>query len=317
MGVYHFTGLGKSPGAVTAGLSYLKHKVGNTAEDGAIIEGVIIFTSLEIVEGKEPANDSKHNEYSQRVVKKSWTQEVKTALDIVVEYLYREIGEGNYYFCTVRVNDFDACFEAVAKAVLRFHSPNQVGKHIWANITGGPNVLNAALMQTAYLSGFISRLYYTFVANLRNDGQYLQPFSENPNEFAYREIYPLKTTFDERYQFVLEELDRFDQENPNEWISSTDLLSRMKSSMPSQFQYITLDTFRRDFLNTMHGVARRGNRAEGQEDANRLSEEGRAILKSLRSPLYRALLRQDSTTADEVKTLIADLPIEKLERKTR
>jgi len=61
------------------------------------------------------------------------------------------------------------------------------------------------LIQSAYLSGLIPRLYYTFVGNLREDGKYLQPFSRNEREFDYREIYVLPTTFDERYRLLLEE----------------------------------------------------------------------------------------------------------------
>lgn len=311
MGVVHFAGLGKSPGAVTAGLSYLKNEKRDTFEEGEIIESVVIFTSPEIANGTEPAYPgTAHNEYMDRTVRKNWTNRFKNSLDIVAEYLYREVGEESFYVCEVNINDFSVCFDAVAKATLYFHRPGDVGKHIWGNLTGGSNILNAALMQTAYLSGFIPRLYYTFVANIRDDGKYLQPFSRNGSEFDYREIYVLKTTFDERYRYILEELEQIGEC----WVSSEKLLSRLKGREPSSFSPLSLEVFRRDFLNTMPGILRKGSRAEGQEDANKLGEDGRNILKLLRSSLFKALLRQDVLTEDEIKTLTADLNIRKLER---
>ena len=225
MGVVHFVGLGKSPGAVTAGLSYLNHEFGRSFEEGSIVESVVVFTSPEIVNGTEPAYPgTSHNDYMQRSARKTWTRGWQNSLDIVSEYLHREMQLGQFYVCEVDINDFSSCFDAVAKATLRFHRPGDVGKHIWANITGGSNVLNAALMQTAYLSGFIPRLYYTFVADLRENGKYLQPFSSIESEFDYREIYVLKTTFDERYYYILEELEGLQEV----WINSKDLLSRLK-----------------------------------------------------------------------------------------
>jgi hypothetical protein len=317
MGVMHFAGLGKSPGAVTAGLSHLRHEIGDSAEIGAIVEGVVIFTSPEIARGTEPAYPGTvHNEYMQRAVCKTWPERMQNSLDIVAEYLHREMGSGPFYICELDVNDFSACFEAVAKATLKFHRPGAVGKHIWANITGGSNVLNAALMQTAYVSGFIPRLYYTFVANVKEDGKYLQPFSRDESQFDYREIYVLKTTFDERYQSILEELEQVERETSGRWISSQDLRSRLKGRGKPGFADLSLGAFQRDYLNTMSGLQRKGSRAEGQEDANRLSDEGRGILSLLRSPLFRALARQDEVTSDEIAALTADLEIRKLERGT-
>jgi hypothetical protein len=318
MGILHFAGLGKSPGAVTAGLSYLKHEIGDSVEMGAIVESVVIFTSSAIAIGDEPAYpDTTHNEYMQTTSRKTWTRDRHNVLNIVAEYLHREMGNGPFYVCELDVNDFSACFETVAKATLKFHPPGAVGKHIWANITGGSNVLNAALMQTAYVSGFIARLYYTFVANVKEDGKYLQPFSHDERQFDYREFYVLKTTFDERYQDVLEELEQVQKETPEQWISSQDLLSRLKGKAKPGFAGLSLEAFQRDYLNTMLGVQRKGSRVKGQQDANCLSEDGCRILSLLRSPLFRALTRRDEFTSDEIAALTADLNIRQLERNAR
>jgi hypothetical protein len=316
MGIMHFAGLGKSPGAVTAGLSYLKHEIGDSVEIGAIVESVVVFTSPAIATGDEPAYPgSTHNEYMQETARKAWTRGMRNSLDIATEYLYREMGNGPFYVCELDVNDFSVCFEGVAKATLKFHRPGAVGKHIWANITGGSNVLNAALMQTAYVGGFIPRLYYTFVANVKEDGKYLQPFSRDESQFDYREIYVLKTTFDERYHSILGELEQVEMQTPGRWVGSQELLSRLKGRAKPGFADLSLNAFRRDYLNTMPGVQRRGSRTEGHEDANRLSKEGYQVLSLLRSPLFRALARQSEFTFDEIEALTADLEIRPLERR--
>ncbi|MGC1378520.1 MAG: hypothetical protein WA821_19975 [Anaerolineales bacterium] len=312
MGVYHFVGLGKSPGAVTTGLSYIKHEIGDSPDLGNVVQGVVIFTSPEIANGQEPAYPTVYNEYMQRNVRQQWAEKKKNSLQIVAEYLKRDIGEGEFYVCELDVNDFDACFETVAKAMLKFHPPGSTGKNIWANLTGGSNILNAAIMQTAYVSGFISQIYYTFVSNLREDGQYLQPFSNDKKEFDYRRKYVVKTIFDERYQRILEELERLEGEAPGYLISSADLLSRLKGADIAGFTGLSLETFRRNYLNTMPGVGRKGNRTDGQDDENFLNEDGRQVLTLLRSPWFKALVRQDETSSSPTKTLITDLKIRSL-----
>lgn len=316
MGITHFCGLGTSPGAVTAGLSYLKHERMDSPEYGKIVERVVIFTSAEIVNGNVKANPNIiYNDYmKEQATTKKRTSCKENSLDIVAEYLYKEIGDGEYFVCDLDVNNLAECFETVSKALLRFHRPGDVGKHIWANITGGSNVLNAAIMQTAYLSGLIPYLYYTFVAN-RADNKYLQPFSHDRSRFDFRDLYVFKTTLDERYQAVLHELKEFSSSNPGEWISSKTLLSRLKGKGDSRFIGLKPDAFVRDYLNIMLGIERKGSRAEGQKDANRLNNEGYRILSMLESPLFEVLTRQKDITHEKNEKLIADLKISELDRR--
>jgi len=309
MGIIHFAGLGKSPGAITAGLSYLKNEVGDSPEYGKIVEGVVIFTSPEIVKGSEKAYPSVDNEYMSRTVRKRWTNGLENSFEIVSEFLFREFGDVNFYVCEVDVNDFSKCFETVAKALLKFHPPGKVGKHIWANLTGGTNVLNAVLMQVAYFSGFIPILYYTFVANLKEDGKFLKPFSRNENEFDFRKIYVFKTIFDKRYQYILEEL----ESNRGKWLTSSELLNRLKGKYPALFENVDIVSFQRDFLNTMAGVERKGSRTEGQEDLNSLNKDGEKILEIIRSPLFKVLTRQNDYSLEEIEELTKDLRIKKIE----
>ena len=305
MGITHFTGLGTSPGAITTGLSYLKHKIGDVSEYGRIVEKIVIFTSPEIANRELTVKEAVINEYMSRNNRRIIRD--KDPLTIIEEFLADEFEYSvEIYCCEVNVNNFMMCFETVAKALLKFHPPGDVGKHIWVNITGGTNILNAALMQVVYLSGLIPVLYYTFVAN-RDDMKYLNPFSESTAEFDFRLIYTFKTTFDKRFQYVLEEL-----RNVGDWISSSDLLSRLKRKVPSLFQDIDITSFRRDYLNIMIGVSRKGSRAEGQEDLNRLNRHGEKILEIIQSVLFQALTRE-AKDVYAINELTANLKIKRLE----
>ncbi len=308
MGIIHFAGLGRSPGAVTSGLAYLKHEYAGRSEYGQIVEGVVLFTSPGIADGTKESFPAEHNEYMSTTVKQTWPRNKKHVVEIVCEFLKRELPESTAYVISVNVNDFSACFEAVAKATLRFHPPGDVGKHIWANITGGTNPLNAALFQTAYLSGFIARLYYTFVSDPNQYGKYLQPFIQDDSSlFDFREIYVLKTTFDDRYQHILEELETVAQTDPTRWLTSDELLGRLKSKGVPGFQEMDVNTFTLDFLHVMQG---RGIQRKDKEDQIRLDPQaGRTILGILRSDLVRALFKRQLLSDEEVNELITDLPI--------
>ena len=310
MGVVHFAGLGKSAGAVTSGLSYLKHEVAPSFEDGEIVEAVVIFTSGEIASGEEASFLAEHNEYMQRVVRKTWPRGKQNAVDVVTQFLQKEFGGVEIYLVEIDVNDFSKCFEAVAKVILRFHAPGKVGKHIWANLTGSTNVLNTALVQSAYLSGLVPKLYYTFVANLREDGKYLQPFSRAESEFDYREIHVLPTTFDERYRHLLEELEQLPS---GEWMTKEELLSRLKRRSPLLFGDLQTNDFTRNYLNVWPGIRRKGSRAAGQENAVRLSNEGLSLLSLLKLPWFVALLERSVLTDEQRKHITDGLNIQKLQ----
>lgn len=284
-------------------------RVASSFEDGEIVEAVVIFTSSQIASGEEPSFLAEHNEYMQRVVRKTWPRGMQNAVEVVTQFLQKEFGGVEIYLVQIDVNDFSECFEAVAKAILRFHAPGTVGKHIWANLTGGTNVLNAALIQAAYLSGLVPKLYYTFVANPREDGKYLQPFSRAESEFDYREIYVVPTTFDERYRHLLEELEQLPS---GEWMTKEELLSRLKGRSPLLFKDLQTSDFTRNYLNVWPGIQRKGSRSAGQENAVRLSSEGLKLLNLLKLPWFVALLER-SVLTDEQREYITDgLNVQKL-----
>lgn len=317
MGIVHFAGLGKSPGAVTAGLSCIVHRYGKHHDQyGDMAERLVIFTSPEIANGTELSFRAEHNEYGSLTTSKTWPRSRTNARDIVVRYMHEVFPNTKVHLVTVDVNDFDACFNAVAGATLKLHEPGHVGKHIWANITGGSNLLNAAIVQTAYLSGVIARLYYTFVANLPQHGRYLQCFSHKEQEFRYGEIYTPKTSFDQRHKTVLEVLEQLGPLGPDGYIRSKDLLDHVKSSADTEFRDVDLQSFRRDFLNIMRGIEQTGDRVVGQEDFVRLGADGQELLDLMRKPLFRALINYERLSEEERQSAIADLNIEKLEKLT-
>ncbi|MEM2910497.1 MAG: hypothetical protein QXO01_05495 [Nitrososphaerota archaeon] len=301
MGIVHFAGLGRSPGAVTSGLCYLKANEDKLRDEfkGKIVESVVIFTSPEIAEGREMAYDVVDNEYMRRAMRKSWKKNMRNSLKIVKMFLDEEFGEQKHFYIKVNVNDFSECFKVIAKALLKFHSPHEVGKHIWANITGGTNVLNLALTQVAYLSGFIPVLYYTFVADPSKDGKYLRPFSQKEDEFDFRRIWVPKTKFDERSIYIYEELKNYDR------IKDCELLSRLKNKYPELFGGMEVSTFRRDFLNVMPGIGY-------EENCNYLTPNGKDILRVLSSQLVKALIRLEEYPKAEIERLFSDLELQEL-----
>jgi hypothetical protein len=264
---------------------------------GEIVEKTIIFTTPEIAEGREGTYDVADNEYMGRRVRKTW-QRGSNSLEILRSFLHEEFEGRSHFYIKVNANDFSECFNTAAKALLKFHSPGEVGKHIWANVTGGINILNLALTQVAYLSGFIPVLYYTFVANLERDGKYLRPFSRKEDEFDFRRIWVPKTKFDERTIYIYEEL------NHSGDIEDLDLLKRLKGKY-EQFRMMDLQTFRRDFLNIMHGIGRK-------ENYNYLTKDGKEILNLLSSPLIKALTRLERYPREKLEKLYRDLKLEEL-----
>jgi hypothetical protein len=299
---------------VTAGLSFIVNKYGQRhSEYGKVAQSLVLFTSPEVCEGKRLANEASFNNYGELNAQRNWTRNTTRVTDIITEFANRQLPDTNVYLVSVSVNDFDACFDAIGRAVLKFHEPGKVGKHIWANVTGGTNVLNAALMQVAYLSGCIPWIYYTFVANFENS-KYLQPFTDDINQFRYAEVPIVKTQYDQRQHKVLETLQKYWDIDRDEYISSQHLLSVLQQDNDSwqDFQNITLETFKREFLNVMQGIERKGDRVAGQEDLIRLGEDGRQILARTSSLLFRTLVQRERIAPETIEQVVSELNIQSI-----
>ncbi|MEJ5345460.1 MAG: hypothetical protein WHS83_11180, partial [Chloroflexus sp.] len=170
------------------------------------------------------------------------------------------------------------------------------------------NVLNTALVQAAYLSGLVPKLYYTFVADIKNNGKFLQPFSQDPTAFDYREIDVLPTVFDERYRYLLEELGEIGEDA---WIPKEELLSRLKNKS-DLFVNVELEVFTRNYLNVWPGIQRKGSRETGQENAVRLSAEGRRLLQLLELPWFEALVQRGTLSEEQRKSIHEGVNINKV-----
>jgi hypothetical protein len=292
MGIVHLAGLGTSPGAVTAALAYVKRNPQPGA--GEMVEELIVFTSPEIRNGKLAAEEYTWNEYGKTHPRKGWNRprHQPNVLKVVQEFLQLEEvlpPRGKMYVWEVDTNDFDSCFEAVAKVVVAKGDPMGTGKHLWANLTGGTNVLNAAILEAAIFSGFIARIYYTFVGG--NYRHYLQPAAEGrPDCFDFRDVTFFKVVFDERYDELLKVLD--DIGNP--WMEDRDLLSHFKQRVQLDSEF-NIQGLRTQYLNHMHG-----RELEREGSCNRLSAWGKKVLELIEDDVYKALIRREETPPAEL-----------------
>lgn len=309
MGIVHFAPVGTSPGAVTSALAYLKHhedkiKGGNS---GRIIESLVLFCSPDVECGDRPADDYCWNDYGRPNMRQGWQRPkgAQNVVEVIRDFL---AGEGLLedksclYVWPVNVHDYQTSLDAVAKATLAVARADDTGKQVWANLTGGTNVLNAALMQVASLSGLIRRMYYTFIAR-DSDRRYLQPFSSDRARFDFVWLPLVKTTFDSGYYRVLEIL------QDGEWRSGQKLLERLKNdkdpTIQQTFVGVEPDHFKNQYLNRMAGDVLDEERGEaGEQDRKvRINERGLQILEYiLLNELVEALVHREKANPDLVET---------------
>ncbi|MEM0068772.1 MAG: hypothetical protein QXF22_05205 [Thermoplasmata archaeon] len=184
MGVWHLSGMGLYPGAVTVPLTeiYLLLKAASEGDDKAkkffdnsgenqeerkgVPEALIIFTSKEVIEGKMQGN-----------IKDEWfqTRKQESAPQTMAKYLSNLLGklneksfspfyEGKWikyiHFVSVDHQNFNDSF---SKCYITINALRE--KEIWINMVGGSNPINASLILSA---GFIeanARTYYVFESN--------------------------------------------------------------------------------------------------------------------------------------------------------
>lgn len=196
MGVWHISGLGKSPGALTVPMTgiYLLLKAAEEDEDKAceffetsgewrqkegilrgFPEGIVIFTSREVIEKKF----SRRSELKDRWFKNTGKEiSVPRVTCKFIRYLHRELFEQydlpEIYYLAVDYRDFKKALPVI------YHTVNALGtkggKELWANMVGGTNQINASILTAGSLSGAISRYYYYF----EQDIDLLHPDLEKP-----------------------------------------------------------------------------------------------------------------------------------------
>lgn len=259
MGINHLMSVGTSPGAVTSALAYLLHHEREylPENEGSIVENVVLFFSYDVWKGDTKADESIRNEYGKTKPGRIWSN---SALgEVLAGYLpTSEIGarmreeRAKLYIWPVDVTDYDSCFEAIAKTTLALARADDTGKRLWVNITGGTNVLNAALMQVASLSGLVERIYYVFLAN-NDDRKYLNPPSEDEKRFRVSFIPRVKTAYDERYYLILDRLASLPED---EWITGEALFRRLRNDQATSAWMSEMEWphFRDQYLNRMTGT---------------------------------------------------------------
>lgn len=316
MGIVHFAPVGASPGAVTSALAYLNHHQELAKPyPGKIIQDVVIFCSHDVDTGTRAAEKYVWNTYGQEVSRKGWQapRGHENTVEVIKTFLrHAEDGvlmpeKGNLYVWPVEVNNYQACFEVIAKATLAVARSDDTGKYVWANLTGGTNILNSALMQVASLSGLIGRVYYTFIAHDR-DRQYLQPPTKNDLDYAFKFIPPAKTTYDVSYYRVLEELYRA----ADSWVWGRELLGRLKRNFPQEFNHdkLDFDHFKNQYLNRMTNdvVVEDRDRSQEGDRPVKISPQGSKLLESIHlDELIQELVRRDTANPELVKTCQAEL----------
>ena len=295
MGVVYLAGVGTSPGAVTTALAYLKRER-PVEVAGDIVEELILFTSPEIRSGQVSILESEYkwNRYGTTTLTQRKERRMSNVLSVIWEFLQKEEilpSWGKLYVWAMDTDDFNSCFEAVAKVVTAKGDPLGTGKHLWANLTGGTNVLNSAIFEAAIFSGLIARLYYTFIP--KEYEPYLQPVAKNrPDLFDFQWVPLFKVTFDDVYYDIL----RIFHE-ANDWLEERELLSRLKRRRAQKGLELSLaiHQLRTQYLNHMDG-----RELERRLSENRLSDFGHEMLKRLDEPLYRALVKREERPFSEL-----------------
>ncbi len=192
MGVYHFMGLGRSPGVITGPLSYLAHRYQRWNNDdqhffarsGEVtqrkrgekvgdMQGLVLFTTPEVL----GSTDSRFYSYdyiknpSGRITEKPVCSggPMKEVLQKLLRKEWPEVSggreEGVIFWCEVDRRDIRSTYDRIIQVIAALAGVGGQGKEIWVNLTGGNNVINFALELAAILSGNVARLYYVQAEN--------------------------------------------------------------------------------------------------------------------------------------------------------
>lgn len=189
MGVYHLMGLGRSPGVVIGPLTYLAHRYGQWNADDRLffarsgevvqrqrgekvgdIQALVLFTTREVLSGEALAYEYVDNP-SGRIAKEPRKpgRLMKEVLRTLLRREWPAIGggrsESTIFWCEVDRRDIRTTYERVVQVVAALAGVGGQGKEMWVNLTGGNNVINAALELVAMLSGDVTRMYYVQAEN--------------------------------------------------------------------------------------------------------------------------------------------------------
>lgn len=193
MGIYHFMGLGKSVGAVTAAFSYMaacKQKGGAAArrlfglsgeegeaeESRGAVQALVLFTTPEIRCGRErclpyrlnPPGAQSGAEYPSARMEDVLRKLLGKELQPLARRPARADGPPRgieFYWCDIALHDPILTFERVSRTLAAAKASGAEGKEVWINLTGGTNILNEALQLAASLTRSPARVYYLLTDN--------------------------------------------------------------------------------------------------------------------------------------------------------
>lgn len=217
MGVYHLMGLGLSPGVVTGPISYLAHRYQRSnpedleffarsgeaeqnPEEKGDIQGIVIFTTKEVLEGSDTQDELYYVENRSGTVAKR----PHTPLNFPMQKQLKELlkkdwsnirgkqhqrENGHIYWCEVDLRNTELTYDRVIKVVAALDNPGRRGKEVWSNLTGGNNVINFALQLAVTLSSAIGRLYY--VQAINEDAEKCVRFTAEHNYWVELPVIPL------------------------------------------------------------------------------------------------------------------------------
>ena len=188
MGVYHLMGLGRSPGAATGPLSYLAHRYQRWNENdqrffsrsGEVahreagkktgdIQAIVLFSTTEVLEAQENGKPFLTSSYLENVAGKTIGKDqpgraMKDVLRSLLQQTWPAISggrkSGDVFWCEIDRRDIGNAYECMVQVVAALAGVGGQGKEMWANLTGGNNVINFATELAATLSGAIARSYY-------------------------------------------------------------------------------------------------------------------------------------------------------------
>ncbi len=198
MGVYHVSGLGLSPGALTVPLTvvYLlqiaqlegdeiaiqffsssgevKPRSGSREELPGIPEYLLILTSKDVIEGRKSLRYRSSWFGIPRTVKNEPIGSVlKMYFENLGRYFEREFGGDvaskvlklkGIYLLEVLHDDFEDCFFKAGVTLKALGSITLQGTihEIWANMVAGTNQINSAILMAGAYTAAVSRYYYLF-----------------------------------------------------------------------------------------------------------------------------------------------------------
>jgi len=189
MGIYHLMGLGRSPGTVIGPLTYLAHRYNcwnaddqrffarsgevrqrQAGEKVGDVQALVLFTTPEVLGGQVAAFSYVDNPPGRIATAPQMPAEpMKQVLCRLLSCEWPAISggrkEGTIFWCKVDRRNIRTTYERVVRVVAALSSVGGQGKEMWANLTGGNNVINLALELAATLSGNVSRLYYVQAEN--------------------------------------------------------------------------------------------------------------------------------------------------------